>query len=1009
MKQKNFLKIALYMLFAISTTFSLKAQTLTIGDLAIIGVSVDNEEFLLIALVDIPSGESVFFTDNEWNGSNAFNTSEGFYEWVTPSIKAGTTITLTTTSSSFGGTVTQRAGSFALGNSGDGVFIYQTTTNVYNTGTYTILGFAGEDSGDSGSLTGTGLTEGTNAVYLGGDNGIYTGVRTTNDKPGHLTNIYNSTNWTTSGTAQTFDTTNFAMASAGPGITLGAVSGNTSEDGTTATFTIVLNAQPTTDVVLNITSGDTGEVTLNEATLTFTNANWDTPQTITATGVDDTLQDGSIDVTISVSVNDINSDDAYDPVTDVTKIVTNEDDELPNLVINEFQADPDETNGDANGDGSVSTSEDEFIEIYNASGGELNIGEYTIEDATGLRHTFPKGTIIPTKGTIVVFGGGTPTNIPSLIQTASAGFLGLNNGGDTITIKDANGTTITSYTYASEGGNNISLARDPDFTGNFVTHDNVTGNGSVLFSPGRNNTSNTGFYKTWSGTTDNNWNTTTNWIDSSNPSGTSDNILIPTGITNYPTVSTAVTINSLNIASGGTLKATNTFTVSSATFNRNFSNGSQWYLISSPIVGETYDANWATSNSIPTSSLDTDNIGLSWYDNTSSDIDTDNEGSDTATGHWRYLQTDDSNNGTFGKSKGYGIIRSGSGLISFTGTGIYTSTQTTTITYGTSNPNNYNLVGNPFTSFLNLGSFFTSNNTANLIGGTVWFWNGSSYDAKMSGITEDTNFEIAPGQGFFIEAGTAATSSDNISFDISGTDHNSTETFQKSSNITSSIYLNVNDGINNRYAKIYYLDGTTKGFDNGFDGKLFGGVSHNFAIYSNLLNDNTGNKYQVQSLPNTGYENMVIPIGLISEANSEITFSAEVNNLPNGLKVQLEDRATGQFTNLNEANYTVVLNEKQDGSGRFFLHTSQKTLSVNSDILTTASIYKVNNQTLKINGLKTGNASIAIYNILGKQILNKNLQPTNSFEVALPNMSTGVYVVKLYTKEGQLSTKIMID
>ena len=117
MKQKNFLKIALYMLFAISTTFSLKAQTLTIGDLAIIGVGVDNEEFLLIALVDIPSGESVFFTDNEWNGSNAFNTSEGFYEWVTPSITAGTTITLTTTSSSFGGTVTQRAGSFALGNS----------------------------------------------------------------------------------------------------------------------------------------------------------------------------------------------------------------------------------------------------------------------------------------------------------------------------------------------------------------------------------------------------------------------------------------------------------------------------------------------------------------------------------------------------------------------------------------------------------------------------------------------------------------------------------------------------------------------------------------------------------------------------------------------------------------------------------------------------------------------------------------------------------------------------
>ena len=224
-----------------------------------------------------------------------------------------------------------------------------------------------------------------------------------------------------------------------------------------------------------------------------------------------------------------------------THTVTITDDELPNLVINEFLADPDATNGDANGDSTVNSSDDEFIEIYNASGGELNIGDYTIEDSVGLRHTFPKGTILPTAGTIVVFGGGTPTNIPSLTQTASVGFLGLNNGGDTITIKDAGGTTVTSYTYGAEGGNNIALARNPDLTGSFVTHDNVTGNGAVLFSPGRDNTDNTGFYNTWSGTTNNDWSTATNWIDSDNPSAASDNVYIPGGLTNYPTASSAVT------------------------------------------------------------------------------------------------------------------------------------------------------------------------------------------------------------------------------------------------------------------------------------------------------------------------------------------------------------------------------------------------------------------------------------------------------------------------------------
>ena len=80
-----------------------------------------------------------------------------------------------------------------------------------------------------------------------------------------------------------FSVTNFSGST--PGISLGSVSGNTNESGTTATFTTVLNAAPTSDVVVNVTSGDTGEVTVSPSTLTFTNANWDQTQTITATGV----------------------------------------------------------------------------------------------------------------------------------------------------------------------------------------------------------------------------------------------------------------------------------------------------------------------------------------------------------------------------------------------------------------------------------------------------------------------------------------------------------------------------------------------------------------------------------------------------------------------------------------------------------------------------------------------------------------------------------------------------
>jgi subtilisin-like proprotein convertase family protein len=69
----------------------------------------------------------------------------------------------------------------------------------------------------------------------------------------------------------------------------------TSENGTSATFTVRLNSQPVQDVVLPITSGNPGEGLLSAAgqgpaasvALTFTAANWNVAQTVTVTGQDD--------------------------------------------------------------------------------------------------------------------------------------------------------------------------------------------------------------------------------------------------------------------------------------------------------------------------------------------------------------------------------------------------------------------------------------------------------------------------------------------------------------------------------------------------------------------------------------------------------------------------------------------------------------------------------------------------------------------------------------------------
>ncbi len=112
-----------------------------------------------------------------------------------------------------------------------------------------------------------------------------------------------------------------------PGITISPTSGLvTTESGGTATFTVVLDTEPTADVTIGLSSSDTTEGTVSPTSVTFTTANWNTAQTVTVTGVDDSLNDGDIAYTI-VTAAAVSADTSYsglDPA-DVSLTNKNED------------------------------------------------------------------------------------------------------------------------------------------------------------------------------------------------------------------------------------------------------------------------------------------------------------------------------------------------------------------------------------------------------------------------------------------------------------------------------------------------------------------------------------------------------------------------------------------------------------------------------------------------------------------------------------------------------------
>ncbi len=115
---------------------------------------------------------------------------------------------------------------------------------------------------------------------------------------------------------------------------------------------------------------------------------------------------------------------------------------------------------DANLDGYPQVSQDEFVEIRNVSGVDLDISGLEIHDfasrfysEVSTRHIVPYDTILRRGERLTVFGGGTPLALGSgVTQTASSGALGLTNDADNVWIGMPEGTEVFGLVFLDYGG-----------------------------------------------------------------------------------------------------------------------------------------------------------------------------------------------------------------------------------------------------------------------------------------------------------------------------------------------------------------------------------------------------------------------------------------------------------------------------------------------------------------------------------------------------------------------------
>ncbi len=285
---------------------SLGGQTLAVQASYLANRRVAAIYFMKEAQIDAMSGNAISIAltaggTQTWSAAEVFCATFDGVEQGATTFAGATAITQNTATPSFGGNVTVVNG---------GYIFFAIDCN----------------SGITGQTPPAGYTE--HWDRLDGGNQYWTG----GGSMAVLADGNQNPSWSLAGTTAVMATVvgSIRPAAGSPaGITVNPTTGlTTTEAGGQATFTIVLDSVPTANVTIGLSSSDTTEGTVSPGSVVFTAGDWNIPQTVTITGVDDALVDGNIAysvVTAAATSSDLNY--AGLDTSDVS--VSNTDNDVP--------------------------------------------------------------------------------------------------------------------------------------------------------------------------------------------------------------------------------------------------------------------------------------------------------------------------------------------------------------------------------------------------------------------------------------------------------------------------------------------------------------------------------------------------------------------------------------------------------------------------------------------------------------------------------------------------------
>ena len=332
----------------------------------------------------------------------------------------------------------------------------------------------------------------------------------------------------------------------------------------------------------------------------------------------------------------------------------------------------------------------------------------------------------------------------------------------------------------------------------------------------------------------------------------------------------------------------------------------------------------------------------------------------------------------------------------------------------------WNLIGNPYPSYINFKAFFDENINEFESGDAyqaVYGYTGKSdsdsglkWEVLNSATTSEETL-MAPGQGFFVKA---KSNGGNVQFTPEMRRTGKSDDFIEGRPFRKNVALSklkLTSANKNGLTSIYFIEGTTRGLDSGYDAGVFTGAKVDFSIFTNLLEDHTGIDIAVQSLPYEDFNDVSVPLGIKAKAGAELSISIDdLSTIPSNINVYLEDIQNNTLNLLNNDAYTFTPSFNLNGATRFNVHYSSRTLSVSDmDANANLRIYTtVVPKVLVISGQLTSATTAHLYDIQGRLVLRKVLNPYNTENsIDISTIGTGVYVVKL-VNDNQIKTQKLV-